>query len=221
MGLEKGDKTYLVVGVDESNHISELDVNRKEIVAATFSRDANDGNYKAYSNRRDDKRLDLLREWMQQSGRDYRFATITNPEIRKFQPIAAVVTVPLIRGYISYLKSANREVPSNLRLFVDGILSEEHREYMRNAFSEDFETVMVRNLIKRDRISAARRKGRKLVGPRVIEIADILSHELSCGMDYDQTPLSREQLRDHQKRIILDEKSILEAIGEEIAKRGN
>ena len=67
--------------------------------------------------------------------------------------------------WIACLKASNREVPTDLRLFVDGILSKKDRDYFEKILSEDFQTVIVRNLIKRDKITARRRKGRDFVGP--------------------------------------------------------
>lgn len=218
MEAEKEEKTYLVVGIDESNHFSEL-YQGAGIVAAVFSRDIDDGLYKAYSRKKDDEKKALLKEWMNESHRDYRFITMTNSEIRRFQPISSVMTAPLIKSYVGCLKAANIGVPGNLRLFVDGILSANHREHLENIFLEDFETVIIRNLIKRDRIYAARRKGRKLVGPKAIEIADILAYELYHGRDPNQNNLSLDQLFGHHKRVMVDEEIILKSIREEKASR--
>jgi len=211
---------YLLAGIDESNHISEY-ANHAEIVTAVFSPEALDGTYRAYSKSRDEERISELKEWMQskEAERDYRFAVLTNMEVRRFQPIAAIVTVPLIKAYLESQRQAQITPPENLRLFVDGLLSAEHRDYITKTLLEDFETVMVRNIIKRDRIAAQRRKGRKLVGPDVIKMADILAYQLYNGYESNGQILSPGQLFNHPKRVILNEETLLELIKEERRKK--
>lgn len=71
---QKEQKTYLNVGLDESNHITEYN-NPGEIVVATFSHSCKDSVYRAYSGKRGDKELKGLKAWMQNQDntKDYRF----------------------------------------------------------------------------------------------------------------------------------------------------
>ena len=84
--MEKTKDKYLIVGIDESNHINEY-TNQAEVVTAVFSSEINDGAYKAYCKKRDEEKVRLLNEWMndKKEKRDYRFATLTNMTIRRFK----------------------------------------------------------------------------------------------------------------------------------------
>ena len=210
MVVDKGNGIHLLVGLDESNHMEDI-INRGEIVTATFSYNPKDGVERAYSGKRRDKELKSLKSWVDGT-RDYRFAILANREVRSFQPNAPLVAPDLVCGYLNTLLDANKEPPDNLRLFVDGIITRDQRAYLKEIFSSMFKTTVIRNFVKRKKVSARRRKGRKILGPRVIQMADVLSNRLFHGYDYNGDILTPDKLINHKKRVIVDEDTLLKMI---------
>ena len=79
--------------------------------------------------------------------------------------------------------------------------------------------MIVRNIIKRRKIAAKRRKGRKFTAPFGIQMADILANRLYNGYDANGKILSPNQLFNHPKSVSLDEDTLVKVIRE--ARRKN
>lgn len=82
-------------------------------------------------------------------------------EIRVFQPNSPFAAPDLIKHYIGSLEEENKETPDHLRLFIDGILTRNQRAFLKTHFSRYFESVIIKNIIKRNKVAARRKKGKK------------------------------------------------------------
>jgi len=209
------DRSTLYVGLDESNNIADP-LNRGEIITATFSYSPEDSVERDYPKRRDYR---TLTRWLGGEGkeRDYRFAILTNDELRRFTPNAPLVVPALIDSYLmGQLNLGISELPENLSLSIDGILPKIQREYLKDRFSGSFETIRVKNYIKRRRVASRKRKGERVRGPRMIQMADILANSLYNGQDGEGAKIENPKtLFRHAKGVSLDESILFKLMKKE------
>ena len=168
-------QNYTTLGAffDDSNN---LESSNPGIVAGAFSILSEDCEFRYFP-----KRIPLedLCSWFkkQPNERQYRFARLTNIDLRK-TPLFIPFFVPdLIKNYVSSCPVP----PEKVCVFVDGIMAHSHKEYLRNVLSKDFNKVTVEWVVKREREMARRPKEKRIYVPRGLSMADILANSLCTG----------------------------------------
>lgn len=179
----------LYVAMDDSNHCGDR---KGDIIVAPFSFDSQDVIIKQFKNRRD---REVLKKWVGSSiqyglPKDYCFAILLDDTLRRLQPNIALVAPPLIDSII-----LNHPRVENVELYIDGIVKSKFKDYIRDYFKPKFPKFKVQNFIKRNHIHYC---------PKLIYIAHILAHDIYDG--------SFEEIVENQKRVLIDEKKLLETL---------
>ena len=161
------DQTILGAFFDDSNN---LESRNSGIVSGVFSVIKEDRIFRQLPKR---VPYEDLNAWLAESQkcRDYRFAELTNPELRR-RPLFIPFFVPSLIE--SYLSTCN-DRPKNINLYIDGILPREQKDYLKEELEKHFETVVVNNIIKREREMARNKKDKRIYAPLGLAMADILA----------------------------------------------
>jgi hypothetical protein len=187
-----GDVLY--IGADDSNHKG---IGGHEIVLATFSFFSGDEKYCDFKNRKNCRRPDRerayvnARKWMKDTARDYRFASIDR-ERAVFDSNIPWVLPTLVK---SYLEDCPYNV-ENLRIYIDGYLSKDGREDISSSLSH-FPDMKIRAVIKK-KVGKAKNKPRIIYCPKVLWGADIWAN-----MIFQQSKEDPESILRHPNRIII------------------
>lgn len=155
----------LYVGLDDSNHAGKT---KGEIDLATFSLLHEDSIVRCFKNTRD---YDFAQQWLESKFRTYRF-TILFDDKRWGRKDNLVYAAPvLIKHFL--LENPAYEI-DKLNLYIDGPISSENKNQLREEFS-NFPNFVVGNFIKKTRNI----KGRVVKRPRcpaLVYVADILAN---------------------------------------------
>ncbi len=182
MGNLLEEKT-LYVGFDDSNHAGDR---KGDILVASFSFDNSDGMINKFKNRKDS---DLLRRWLVENNKDYRFVTLFDKSLRYMQPNLPIVAPYLIGDFLNSYGEKIKEI----RCSFDGIIKKWHKEFLMESLSEKFNSVFIDNFVKKDNIHNC---------PKIVYISHVLAHDL-----YERT---FQEIINHNKRVeIPNEQEIL------------
>src|SRR3989344_9655229 len=167
--MEKEDCLY--VGGDDSNHAG---TSKGEIIVATFSSNQQDSVVRDFKNVRD--RLGL-EDWISRDDIDYRFTLLTSERFRHSSQNLVFAIPSLIRAYLDQTSQSFR----NLKVYLDGPMSQGVRDYIRNYFVGKYgiENVVVDNFIKKHQknfVGKKRRVEKHQRCPPLVYYADVLAN---------------------------------------------
>ena len=154
------ERDLLNVGGDDSNHSGDA---RGDIIVATFSSYHEDGVVYDFANVRD---YVAVEEWLKFPGRTYLFTLVTGEKYRASQQNVVSQMPKLIRAHLE----RQERVPSKIRVSLDGRLSGESRDALRNNLRdlEGVRNVVANNFIKKGYPKC----------PPVVYAADVIANHL-------------------------------------------
>jgi len=184
------DPVILYAGIDDSNHAGDR---KGDIIAATFSFNKADSICGPFPNT---KNVCGLYRWLGEDGeeRDFRFLQLFDDNLRCVQPNIPVVAPKLVMDFVN---SYDGKI-DGLKLYIDGKMARRHKMYLRSFFDERFKTFVVDNFIKHQGVPRKYNNS--------VYMADTLASDL-----YSQDFAT---ISEHQKRISVDESSLVDLIRE-------
>jgi hypothetical protein len=161
--MSNSEKKVLYVGADDSNHAGE---NVKgEIILATFSYNHADSLVRLHKNRRDQA---ATVDWIKTPGNYYLYTLLTEESYRRRGDNLPKILPFLVKRFL-----ASNERPEALKLYLDGPLSWQDKDYLREEFKH-IPKVVIANFIKKRNINGVLHK--RPICPNLVYIADNLAH---------------------------------------------
>ena len=113
----------LYFGFDESNHAGPD--KKGEIITCAFSQTHDDSIVREYPNRRSEV---ILNKWLEDQSHDFRFTILTGDKYRYRSSSSNLVeSIPLL-----VLPFLTIGVVKNVKLYLDGNMSREEKDFLRN-----------------------------------------------------------------------------------------
>ncbi|MBS3091055.1 hypothetical protein J4217_01235 [Candidatus Pacearchaeota archaeon] len=171
----------LISGADDSNHVGQ---NKKgEVIVVAFSTLKEDGLVIHQPYRRD---ISEAEKWLEKPERDYIFTLLTyGPESPEFsvlsRPHNLVIVAPiLVKEHLNRHRDLKLD---SLKIFLDGAMKANHRQYIRNSFPE-FTSCVVDNFNKKQRTDQ-NKLCKKIECPKIVKMADTISNMLFGNISLD------------------------------------
>ncbi len=164
----------LYVGADESNHAGKT---KGEVVVATFSSRHEDGVVKPFPNKRSSEILD---EWLEGPETDYRFTLLAHDVSAKNYSNLSSALPYLVKAYMQQNEIKELEV---VKAYLDGRLNGFHKRSLKESLQDFAQEIDVDSFTK-----GSGRKGspKRLVAPKVVYVADVLSNRIFRTMTIEQ-----------------------------------
>ena len=172
--FKKGRFKTLYVGLDESNCNT---YRGEEVIVAVFSYDPNDSKDQTITNSKSHRSHISLDRLLGHADRSYLFTLWKNGKERNPKPSHLVRAAPsLVSEYLKRNLSPHREIES-LVLHIDGKLDSTSKLFLKKELKDSLQ-------IPFEIYEYPKGKRKMIIYPRIVQIADVLSHDLyhrSCG----------------------------------------
>jgi len=178
--FKKGRFKTLYVGLDESNCNT---YRGEEVIVAVFSYDPNDSKDQRITNSKSHRSHISLDSLLGHADRSYLFALWKNGKELNPKPSHLVRAAPfLVSEYLKKEKLSHHREIESLVLHIDGKLDPDSKLFLEEKLKASLQ-------IPFEIYEYPKGNRKKIIYPRIVQIADVLSHDLyclSCGNKKDE-----------------------------------